>query len=83
MTAVQKPLPYPFSKDEGLTLDPLFTELRERQPVCRVTLPYGGDAWLVTRYEDAKKVLSDRRFSRAMTLHADIPRMFPEPDEAD
>lgn len=83
MTAVQKSLPYPFSKDEGLTLDPLFAELRHRQPVCRVTLPYGGDAWLVTRYEDAKKVLSDRRFSRAKTLRADIPRMFPEPDEAD
>jgi cytochrome P450 len=82
MTAAHKPSPYPFSKDEGLKLDPLFAELRDRQPVCRVTLPYGGDAWLVTRYEDAKKMLSDGRFSRARTLRADIPRMFPEIDEA-
>jgi cytochrome P450 len=83
MTGIPEPLPYPLSKDEGLRLDPLFAALRDQQPVCRVRLPYGGDAWLITRYEDSKKVLSDGRFSRAKTLHADIPRMFPEPDEAE
>ncbi|MFJ3290397.1 MULTISPECIES: cytochrome P450 [Actinomycetes] len=45
-------------------------------------LPYGGDAWLVTRYSDARIVLADPRFSRAATLGADIPRMLPDPDYA-
>ena len=83
MTGAEQLRRYPFSADEGLTLDPLFAELRDQEPVCRVRLPYGGDAWLVTQYEDAKMVLSDGRFSRAKTLHADIPRMFPEPDAAE
>jgi cytochrome P450 len=83
MTTPTDALPYPFSKDEGLKLDPLFATLQDEQPICRVRLPFGGDAWLVTRYEDSRKVLSDSRFSRARTLHADIPRMFPEPDEAE
>ncbi|MFF2009543.1 cytochrome P450 [Streptomyces sp. NPDC058195] len=34
-----------------------------------VTLPDGGEAWLVTRYADVRKVLTDSRFGRA-ALHA-------------
>jgi cytochrome P450 len=39
-------------------------ELRATEPVCRVTLPTGEEAWLVTRYEDVETVLTDPRFSR-------------------
>jgi cytochrome P450 len=40
-------------------------------------MPYGGDAWLVTRYEQARFVLSDPRFSRAAAAGADVPRGRP------
>ncbi|WP_202818848.1 cytochrome P450 [Actinosynnema sp. ALI-1.44] len=38
--------------------------MRTRTPVARVTCPTGIEAWLVTRYADAREVLGDsRRFS--------------------
>ncbi|GAA4911827.1 hypothetical protein EV188_103160 [Actinomycetospora succinea] len=37
-------------------------ELRERGPVHEVDLPEGGRTWLVTRYADARSVMSDPRF---------------------
>jgi cytochrome P450 len=40
-------------------------------------MPYGGDAWLVTRYEQTRFVLSDPRFSRAAAAGADVPRGRP------
>jgi cytochrome P450 RapN len=40
-------------------------------------MPYGGEAWMATSYEDVKTVLGDTRFSRAATLGADVPRMTP------
>jgi len=57
--------PYPFSPPDRLVLDPFLNDLREREPVSRISLPYGGESWLVTCYRDAQTVLSDRRFSRA------------------
>jgi len=57
---------YPAGAASGNALDPRFGPLRETTPVCRIRLPYGdGDAWLVTRYDDVRRVLSDPRFSRA------------------
>jgi hypothetical protein len=41
---------------DRLSVDPAFAGLRREQPLCRVRLPYGEPAWLVTRYEDAKVV---------------------------
>jgi cytochrome P450 len=42
----------------------LYTQLRDTEPVTRVVLPSGHPAWLVTRYDDVRAVLSDPRFSR-------------------
>jgi hypothetical protein len=39
--------PYPF-EPKKLAVDPRFTTLREEQPVSRVELPFGGEAWLLT-----------------------------------
>ncbi|GAA2446714.1 cytochrome P450 [Actinomadura vinacea] len=55
---------FPFAKTDPMTMPAEFAELREREPVARVRLPSGDLAWLVTRYADAKAVLSDWRFSR-------------------
>jgi cytochrome P450 len=74
--------PYPFSPPDRLVLDPFLNDLREREPVSRIRLPYGGESWLVTRYRDVQTVLSDHRFSRAAATGPDVPRMTPEPGGA-
>ncbi|WP_433733114.1 cytochrome P450 [Nocardia sp. CA-129566] len=71
---------YPFGTPVRLDMDPLFALLRREEPISRIRLPYGGDGWLVTRYEDVKHVLADPRFSRAAAVdREDIPRATPEP----
>jgi cytochrome P450 len=71
------PVPYPFGDAVALRLHPRFAELRKSGAPVRVTMPYGGDAWLVTRYEQTRFVLSDPRFSRAAAAGADVPRGRP------
>ncbi|MER7998024.1 cytochrome P450 [Streptomyces sp. NPDC095613] len=50
---------------------PAYAWLREHAPVHRATLPSGVDAWLVTRYEDAKQALADSRLSKNPVHHAE------------
>ncbi|RSM46463.1 cytochrome P450 [Amycolatopsis balhimycina DSM 5908] len=45
--------------------------------MIRIKLPYGEPAWLAVRYDDVRLVVGDRRFSRAMAVEADVPRMGP------
>ncbi|MCK2216291.1 cytochrome P450 [Actinomadura sp. ATCC 31491] len=52
--------------------------LRER-PVAKVTLPTGRDAWVASRYQDIRTVLSDPRFS-ANRRHPGAPRLVNGPD---
>ncbi|MCE7003475.1 cytochrome P450 [Kibdelosporangium philippinense] len=68
---------YPFGRCQGLELDPIYDHIRENEPLCRVRLPYGGEAWLVTRHEDVRTVLVDTRFSRAAGAGRDEPRVTP------
>ena len=42
---------------------PAYTEALEQRPVSRITLWDGSQAWLVTRHEDVRTVMGDRRFS--------------------
>jgi cytochrome P450 len=67
------PRSYPFSRVR-LEPDPQYAELRRSEPVCRVQLPYGPPAWLVTDYNLTKAVLGDARFSRAAAVGRDNPR---------
>jgi cytochrome P450 len=64
---------YPFSRIR-LEPDAQYAELRRSEPVCRVQLPYGPPAWLVTDYHLTKAVLGDARFSRAAAVGRDNPR---------
>ncbi|WP_405807990.1 cytochrome P450 [Streptomyces sp. NBC_00210] len=48
---------------------PAYTWLRENSPVHRTTLPSGVEAWLVTRYADAKQALADQRLSKNPAHH--------------
>lgn len=70
-----KPRTYPFSEADRLNLDPFYARLRESEPLSRIQLPFGESAWLATRYEDAKVVLGDPRFSRAASVGRDEPRL--------
>jgi cytochrome P450 len=68
---------YPFRDPEALALEPEYTHLRAHEPMSRIALPYGGDAWLAVRHEDVRTVMSDPRFSRAALLERDVPRTSP------
>lgn len=72
-----EPVAYPFNEEAGLAMDPAYSAAREMPGLIRVRMPYGDPAWLATRYADAKLVLGDLRFSRAMGLDYDEPRLSP------
>ncbi|WP_242891038.1 cytochrome P450 [Actinomadura litoris] len=60
-----------------------YTRLRGERPVCPVTLRTGEPALLVTRHDDLKTVLTDRRFSRAAVCDDDAQKtgaVRPNPD---
>ncbi|MEW2179681.1 cytochrome P450 [Streptomyces sp. NPDC005406] len=68
---------------ERLDLDPAYAGLRRDEPVARVTMPHGGDAWMVTRYADVRAALADPRLSRAAAVGKDVPRSSPLIQQAD
>jgi len=77
MTAGDTVRKYPFDMHR-LEVSPLYARLRENEPLSRVQLPYGETAWLATRYDDVRTVLTDPRFSRALAQGLDQPRMRSE-----
>ncbi|MFF9069876.1 cytochrome P450 [Streptomyces sp. NPDC014891] len=52
---------------------PAYAWLREHAPVHRTTLPSGVEAWLVTRYGDARQALADQRLSKNPAHHDESP----------
>ncbi|MFE9401870.1 cytochrome P450 [Streptomyces sp. NPDC006530] len=48
---------------------PAYAWLRTHAPVHRTRLPSGVEAWLVTRYGDAKQALADQRLSKNPAHH--------------
>jgi cytochrome P450 len=50
---------------------PAYAWLREHAPVRRTALPSGVDAWLVTRYADARQALADQRLSKNPGHHSE------------
>ncbi|MGY1433885.1 cytochrome P450 [Streptomyces reniochalinae] len=69
-----EPVAYPFNEATSLHLSDRYALIRDQDGLPRVRLPYGEDAWLVTRYADARLVLGDSRFSRAESVRHDEPR---------
>ncbi|WP_425832853.1 cytochrome P450 family protein [Streptomyces fractus] len=67
--------PTPSSAPELFTFEfagdpyPAYAWLREHAPVHRTTLPSGVEAWLVTRYADARQALADQRLSKNAEHH--------------
>ncbi|UQA58522.1 cytochrome P450 [Polyangium aurulentum] len=52
--------------------------LREESPLAKVKLPTGATAWVATRHEDIRTILSDPRFSSSRR-HPGFPRLREEP----
>ncbi|GGN45643.1 biflaviolin synthase CYP158A2 [Streptomyces fuscichromogenes] len=70
----------PFPHIDGLGLEPQLRHLLYDQPNSKMSLEYGeGGAWIVTRYEEVKRVATDRRFSRAALVGLDFERITPRP----
>lgn len=66
---------YPFGPLDRLEIDPMYAWLQEHEPLSRVQLPYGDQAWLLVRYDDVRTVLGDPRFSLAQAVVRDTPRL--------
>src|SRR5262249_59376473 len=58
-------LPLPYRRDPACPFDPdrEFGRLRAEEPIVRVPLSGGDLVWMVTRFADARDVLSDPRFA--------------------
>ncbi|MEU8145983.1 hypothetical protein [Nonomuraea sp. NPDC048901] len=65
---------FPMARTCPFAPPPAYEEIREEEPVSRVRLSDGGWAWVVSRHEDVRTVLNDRRFS-ADRQHPDFPHL--------
>ncbi|QFZ75915.1 cytochrome P450 [Streptomyces fagopyri] len=63
------PAPELFTWEFATDPYPAYAWLREHAPVHRTRLPSGVEAWLVTRYADAKQALADGRLSKNPAHH--------------
>ncbi|MFD0662835.1 cytochrome P450 family protein [Thermocatellispora tengchongensis] len=55
--------PFPIDRECPFAPPAEYARLREEEPVKRVTLPTGKQAWIVTRYADVRRLLADPRLS--------------------
>ncbi|MGW0081274.1 cytochrome P450 family protein [Streptomyces sp. NPDC003393] len=65
----QQPAPELFTWEFASNPYPAYAWLREHAPVHRTRLPSGVEAWLVTRYADARQALADQRLSKNPAHH--------------
>ncbi|MFF7974965.1 cytochrome P450 [Streptomyces sp. NPDC007905] len=62
----------------GPEFDPVLNELMREGPLARIQLANGeGWAWLVTRYDDVRRVSNDPRFSREAVMGKQVTRLAP------
>ncbi|MFF5113626.1 cytochrome P450 [Streptosporangium sp. NPDC000509] len=58
-----RPRDFPIRRGCPFSAPEEYTRLRTLEPVARVTLPTGREAWVVSRYEDVRELLADPRIS--------------------
>lgn len=69
---VREPLAFPAPQPAPFEIAAEYGELRRNCPVAKVRMPTGESAWLVTRYEDVRAVLTDPGVT-ADRLHPGYP----------
>ncbi|QWF85117.1 cytochrome P450 [Amycolatopsis sp. CA-230715] len=73
MTTLEEPaVEFPVTRECPFAPPKEYARIREEEPVRKVRIPDGKQAWVVTRHEDVRMVLNDRRFS-ADRFHPDFP----------
>lgn len=65
------PAPELFTWEFAANPYPAYAWLREHAPVYRTALPSGVEAWLVTRYTEARQALADARLSKNPVHHSE------------
>ncbi|ASU85583.1 cytochrome P450 [Nocardiopsis gilva YIM 90087] len=65
---------YPPPRTCPLRPSPEFDRLRAERPISRMAMRGGGEAWVVTRYEDVRTLLADPRMS-SDRAHPGFPRL--------
>ncbi|GAA1007115.1 cytochrome P450 [Acrocarpospora pleiomorpha] len=63
MSIEQTLMNFPLRREDPLDPPSEYARLRENEPVSKVRLPDGSTCWIVTRFDDARTVLTDKRFS--------------------
>nr|BBH86980.1 cytochrome P450 [Thermosporothrix sp. COM3] len=66
--------PFPFA-DHSLELPEEYDRLREQCPVARVHMPYGGDAFVPTRYNEIGQAFANPRCGAILASDGDVPRL--------
>src|SRR5579884_4195063 len=66
--------PFPFA-DHSLQLPEEYDRLRQQCPVARVHMPYGGDAFVPTRYELIGQAFADPKCGAIQASDGDVPRL--------
>ncbi|SDY69509.1 Cytochrome P450 [Amycolatopsis xylanica] len=60
-------LTFPLARECPFSPPKEYKEIRESEPISKVSLPDGTWAWAITRHEDVRAALSDPRFSADRT----------------
>lgn len=63
-TAAPEGLAYPFPPVDAAEAAERYRAIAADRPMTKVTMPFGGDAWVIHRTEAARAMLSDPRFVR-------------------
>jgi cytochrome P450 len=66
--------PFPFA-DHSLACPVIYDQVRQECPVAHVQMPFGGDAFLLTRHEDVVKAWSDPKCGIIQSSDGDVPRI--------
>ncbi|GHO62193.1 cytochrome P450 [Ktedonobacter sp. SOSP1-52] len=66
--------PFPFA-DHSLQLSEEYDRQRQKCPVARVHMPYGGDAFMPTRYEEIAQAFADPKCGAIRASDGDVPRL--------
>jgi len=75
-------LVYPPTRHSATEVPPLYRALRADCPVAPTVLPSGDPGYLLSRYQDIRRVLADPVFSRAATVRPEAPKLTAMPFDA-
>ena len=77
MTTVDQPaLEFPMARTCPFEPPAEYRQIRDEEPITKVRIPEGREAWVITKHEHVRQVLNDSRFS-SDRQHPDFPSLVP------